>query len=87
MRIFHIATAADWQAAQERWRKASAGEATFGGDAANEAGAVAQALKAGETAMAEYVREPSRKQLWNMQTAAMTALLADHRLRALLQGE
>ncbi|MFB9279182.1 SPOR domain-containing protein [Cohnella cellulosilytica] len=76
---------ADWQAAQERWRKASAGEATFGGDAANEAGAIAQALKAGETAMAEYVREPSRKQLWNMQTAAMTALLADHRLRALLQ--
>ncbi len=76
---------ADWQAAQGRWRKASANGAALGGDVANEAANIAQALKAGEAAMAEYAREPSRKQLWNMQTAAMDALLADHRLRVLLQ--
>ncbi|WP_372634643.1 SPOR domain-containing protein [Cohnella sp.] len=75
---------ADWQAAQQRWRKAAAYEGAWGSEAAGEAAAIAQAMKAGETAMAEYAKEPSRKQLWNMQTAAMKALLADHRLRAAL---
>lgn len=55
-----------------------------GGKAANETKAMVQALSAGEAAMTEFLREPSRKQLWNMQTAAMSALLADHRLRTLL---
>ncbi|QTH44084.1 SPOR domain-containing protein [Cohnella sp. LGH] len=76
---------AEWQAAQERWKKAASHAEALGSGASEETAAMTQALKAGEAAMAEYLREPSRKQLWNMQTAAMSALLADHRLRAILR--
>ncbi|MFC4600411.1 SPOR domain-containing protein [Cohnella hongkongensis] len=76
---------AEWQAAKLRWRTASAREGGWGGQAADEAARIAQALSAGEAAMDEYVKEPSRKQLWNMQTSAMNALLAERRLREALR--
>jgi len=77
--------AAVWEETLLRWQSNSSYTKVFGAEASKEAAQIAQSLNAGESAMEEFLREPSRKSLWAVQTAAMGALLAERRLRDLLQ--
>jgi len=75
-----------WRTAHKRWLEASAAAGKLDGAAAKEAKAVAKPLNDAAAAMEEFLRNPSAGPLWNIQSDAMEALFAEHRLRSLVRS-
>ncbi|RKP54238.1 SPOR domain-containing protein [Cohnella endophytica] len=71
---------------EREWRNAIDAADQLQGDARTEGKTVIQALTSAMDHMDAYQSKPSRAGLWSAQTETMKALLADHRLRSILQS-
>lgn len=72
---------AQWQEALQSWQAAASAMAAADGGVSADAAIVGEALNSATATLAEFNLEPTRERLWSIQSDAMKALFAEHRLR------
>ncbi|XID93603.1 SPOR domain-containing protein [Paenibacillaceae bacterium WGS1546] len=75
---------AQWEEALRSWQTAASVMAEADGSVAADTATVGEALNSAAATLAEFNLEPTRERLWSIQTDAMKALFAEHRLRQAL---